>query len=350
MFEQFRDRMKTGLGNPVSRIEGSFSMDNIQAVAQELARLQSTEIDPITNRVFLDTAAGSYLDRKALEFYEQRKPATPATGDVTFTGATGFVVPPGTVISTDRLFFNTVAACTISEDGTATAEAVCEAAGAQGNVPAGAIKNIASKPDGLYRVSNQKAFGGGAERESDDAFRARLLEKLQKPIASGNPNHYEYWAKQVPGVGKARCFPTWAGAGTVKVVILSDTGEIPDDEVLEKTKAHIEENRPVGADVTVAKAQSLPVTVAAEVRIVSGYTIESVEYAIRQRMSEFFSTIAFDGKTTALSFLRVGDLIFHAEGVEDILSYTVNMGTSAIPIAEEQFCIVGAVTVNAQST
>lgn len=341
--------MKNRLENPVSRIEGSFSMDNIQAVAQELARLQSTEIDPITDRVFLDTAAGSYLDRKALEFYEQRKPAVPANGEVTFMGATGFVVQPGTVISTDRLFFKTVASCTIGLDETATAPAVCETAGAQGNVFAGTIKNIASKPDGLYSVTNQQAFGGGAERESDDAFRARLIEKLQKPITSGNPNHYEYWAKQVPGVGKARCFPTWAGAGTVKVVVLSDTGEIPDDTVIEKTKIHIEENRPVGADVTVAKAQSLPIDIVAEVHVASGCTIELVEDAIRQRMSEYFSQTAFDGKTTALSFLRVGDLIFHAEGVEDILSYTVNMGTSTIPITEEQFCTVGTVIVNAPS-
>lgn len=67
-------RMMDCLKNPVSKIEGSFTMDNLQAVSQELARIFMMEIQPIPDHVLLDTAEGEYLDRKALDYNETRLP------------------------------------------------------------------------------------------------------------------------------------------------------------------------------------------------------------------------------------------------------------------------------------
>ena len=42
-------RMKAALKNEDTKMEGSFSMDNLQAVAEELARLDAMRIVPLMN-------------------------------------------------------------------------------------------------------------------------------------------------------------------------------------------------------------------------------------------------------------------------------------------------------------
>lgn len=42
-------KMKADLKNEDTKIEGSFSMDNLQAVAEELARLNAMRIVPLMN-------------------------------------------------------------------------------------------------------------------------------------------------------------------------------------------------------------------------------------------------------------------------------------------------------------
>ena len=46
-------RLKMGLKNEDTRIEGSFSMDNLQAVAEELARYNSMLIKPLWDEIDL---------------------------------------------------------------------------------------------------------------------------------------------------------------------------------------------------------------------------------------------------------------------------------------------------------
>ena len=63
-------RMRDGLENPANKLEGGFCMDNLQAVAEEMARMDAMEVQPIPDQVLLDTAEGEYLDRKALDYNE----------------------------------------------------------------------------------------------------------------------------------------------------------------------------------------------------------------------------------------------------------------------------------------
>lgn len=77
-------RMRDSLQNPVNKIEGGFSMDNLQAVAEEMARMDAMEVQPIPDHVLLDTAEGEYLDRKALDYNETRNPAAASVGNLLF--------------------------------------------------------------------------------------------------------------------------------------------------------------------------------------------------------------------------------------------------------------------------
>ena len=46
-YEDIKNRIMENLKNPTSKLEGSFSMDNIQAVAQELAMMYAMEVATI---------------------------------------------------------------------------------------------------------------------------------------------------------------------------------------------------------------------------------------------------------------------------------------------------------------
>ncbi|MEG0019325.1 MAG: baseplate J/gp47 family protein, partial [Oscillospiraceae bacterium] len=216
-FKAFLENLKSGFKSPESLLEGSFTMDNIQAVAQALAQISSQEIEPLLDRIFIDTATGSDLTRRAMEYAMSRKPSSNAKGMVKISGTAGVTVPKGLLVASDTLTFSVSSSGMIPSTGNIELPAVCTAAGALGNIAANNIQFIINSPVGLVKVTNLLAFEGGTNEETDEDFRARILEKIKMPLTGGNSNDYIYWAKQVSGIGRAKCFPLWNGNGTVKV-------------------------------------------------------------------------------------------------------------------------------------
>ena len=181
--------------------------------------------------------------------------------------------------------------------------------------------------------------------EADDAFRARLLDKIRQPITSGNANHYVYWARQVPGVGAARCIPVWDGPGTVKVVILSAAMAEPDDALIAAVQSYIETQRPIGAAVTVSKAVPVDVTISVTATLEAGYNPDEVRAQIASVIQSYCTEIAFD--LTTLSYHKLGDLMFGVPGIMDISAYTLNGKTASLTLTAEQFARLREVTLNA---
>ena len=60
----------SGSERALSRRSLETCMENLQAVAEEMARMDAMEVQPIPDHVLLDTAEGEYLDRKALDYNE----------------------------------------------------------------------------------------------------------------------------------------------------------------------------------------------------------------------------------------------------------------------------------------
>ena len=56
-------RLKEKIQNPASKIEGSFTYDNLSSVANELAKFYSYEVGTLLDRIHVDTATGEDLDR-----------------------------------------------------------------------------------------------------------------------------------------------------------------------------------------------------------------------------------------------------------------------------------------------
>ena len=351
-------RIRNSLQNPANRLEGGFCMDNAQAVSEELARLDLMEVKPIPDRVLLDTAEGEYLDRKALDYNETRNPAEAAVGNLLFTGEPGTAIPIGTEALYGSLVFETTTAARISAEGYCEVGARCQTEGTAGNVAAETITVLRVAIDGVKSVTNTAPFGGGTQAESDDSFRSRILEKIRQPITSGNRNHFIYWAKQVSGVGGAKCLGAEVcGSGKARVIVLSDQYAAPDDVILGNVKAHIEEERQIGAAVTVAAAAPKAVAVEVTVVVASGYSLTDIRQNIQTALQRYvdsvnredFSTpptLKDEGRQSSISYYRIGDLIFGVEGVADIISYTLNGGLTSLASDYEEYFSLGEVAVS----
>ena len=140
--EEIKSRIRSYLNNPASKIEGSFAMDSIQAVAQEMARAINMRIIDFIDMAMLDTAVYEFLDRKGLDYGLARNPATASNGYVKFTGAQGTIIPKGITVLSDTCTFTTDFEAIISSSGTTSVRATCTELGIAGNVLAGAITGI----------------------------------------------------------------------------------------------------------------------------------------------------------------------------------------------------------------
>lgn len=350
-------RMRDSLKNLANRIEGGFCMDNLQAVAEEISRLDIMEVQPIPDRVLLDTAEGEYLDRRALDYNEARNPAAASSGTLLFTGLPGTVIPIGTKVLYDALIFETMNSAQINKDGTCEVEARCRTEGTAGNVPADTLTVLQDAVKGVSSVTNPLPFGGGAEVESDDSFRERIFEKIRRPITSGNRNHYIYWARQVSGVGGAKCLGAEVcGPGQVRVIVLSDQFDTPDDVILDNVRDHIEEERPIGASVTVCAPTPVPVYVEITIKLAPGYDLANIRAAILESLRRYIIEVNRkdfnmppsrndETRESCISYYRIGDLVFGVDGVVDIIAYTLNGGLSSISSGYEEFFVLREVKV-----
>jgi len=146
----------------------------------------------------MDTATGDDLDARAAEVQPgpiTRIPAAKAVGEVVFSraGTTGTVtIALGTQVKTsDGVAFTTTEIGSITPTSpeqitghgvgrdSDPVSVVASLPGANGNVVAGTVVKFSTKPPGVDEVTNPSLFSLGFDKESDDAFRARIKTYMQ---------------------------------------------------------------------------------------------------------------------------------------------------------------------------
>ena len=356
-FDDALARMKALIKNPLNLIEGTFTMFNLRAVAQESAVLQNI-MAIIEANYALRTATGIYLDRKAEDYGLVRHYARPTWGVVTFYGNDGVQIPSGTVVAAPAygVRFTVVGQVTI-QDGEATASVQCLTEGSAGNVPANTVIQMVNKIPGVTSCTNKEAFTGGTDREEDEDFRERLYFKIRYPATSGNIYHYQQWATEVSGVGAVKVLPLWNGPGTVKVSIIDSEGRAADEDLIAEVQEYIDPEpqrngggqAPIGALVTVSTATEKAVNVSATVELGTTGDLSTVKTEFTQVLTDYFAEIAYDGKTDGVSPALVGYRLLQVPGVVDYTGLTLNGGTDPVTIGEEEILVVGEIALSLPS-
>lgn len=336
-------RMLDASPSDIDKRQGAPTYDLLSPAAIEVA-LAYVELDNVLSFGFADTTYGPYLDMRASERGLTRKPAVKATGSITFTGPDGTLIPQGTEVSTGGevpIYFVTMTDVTVSS-GTATVAAEATTAGASGNVTIGAIKLVVGALAGTIVVTNATPFTSGVDTESDTDFLARYLDFVRKPATSGNANQYRQWALEVTGISDAKVLPVWAGAGTVKVVLLDVDKTAPDSAKVTETAAYIETVRPIGATVTVVGATEVAINISGTYTLASGSTLTDARTQIAAGLKTYLQTLAFTDPT--VRYTQIANVVLGTAAVIDYTGLTVNGGTANITIVDGSVAVVGTVT------
>lgn len=289
-------------------------------------------LDYIARQVIADTADGDHLVRWAAMWGLARKAATFAIGPAEVTGINGTVIPGGWLVQrADGAQYRTVGDRTIAS-GVAALNVRAEDAGLAGNAAAGTVLQFVSPIGGV--ASSAVVTGGGvvdgADVESDDALRARVVGRMQAPPMGGSASDYVAWALAVPGVTRAWVFPLAGGPGTVTVRFVrdGDASIIPSAGEVADVQDYIDERRPVTATVTVAAPSAL----ALNPNISISPDTPTVRAAVTAELQDFLRREGAPGARLYLSRLR--EAVSSAAGESDntVVSPTADVVPSASQI------------------
>ncbi len=154
-----------------------------------------------------------------------REDATPSTGQVMLTGVAGTDVPAGTLLSRiDGYQYTTAADWQVGDATPLIVNAVVP--GSAGNTPVGATLTLTVSIGGVSSTGVLvTALVGGADQETDDSLRSRMLAEFAAPAQGGNSSDFRNWLLQIPGVTRGWVNPLGAGPGTVVVYTMFDISE-----------------------------------------------------------------------------------------------------------------------------
>lgn len=297
-------------------------------------------IDWLSRQILPDMAESEWLDRHAsLWLQNGRKPAATASGSINFAGVDGSLIPVGTLLTTaNGVQVKTAADVTISA-GIGTATAVAVVAGASGNLPAGLSLALVSPVYGVQSTAtvSSSGFTGGADIESDDSLRERIISRIQQPPHGGAEHDYIAWALEAPGVTRAWCYPREMGLGTVTVRFMrdGDVNPIPDAAAVAAVQAYIDVLRPVTASVYVVA----PIAVPLNFTISATPNTQAVRDAIKAELQDLLLREAEPGATILLSHIREAISIAAGE-----INYVMSAPAADVTHTTGQMAVMGTIT------
>ena len=307
---------------------GRFAYTLIAPVGYELWKYYA-QLEAMVSMVFPDETSGLWIDKHANQYGIERKPGEKARCSITFSGTSGTVIPAGKVFLNEEGRRYTLDEAVTLAGGTGTGALTAEEAGAAYNTGENTITIQQTPLRGLTGWTTTAA-AGGVDEETDESLLERYYDRLRKPATSGNVYHYEQWAREVPGVGAVRVIPLWDGPGTVKVVIAGDGYTVPDSEVVMAAADHIEEQHPIGADVTVEAAEAKEIDLYAN--ILADGDADIVKANAEEAARRYLAGLREQWRTgeVVVRYSEMMAALVEADGVIDVGNLLINGGTSNI--------------------
>lgn len=317
---------------------------------------------------YIQTATGQALDYLAVVAGLTRYPASAAVR----LGIFDMAVPIGSRYSTingaDSINFQATAATTGETEGDYYFQLTAETPGSIGNEYTGPILPITAIP-GLNSAQITDILVPGDDEESDEDFRARIIEALNDRPFGGNIASYRTYIMAIDGVGAVQVYPTWNGGGTVKCSVLGADYLPASPTLVENVQNAVDPppnqglglgTAPIGAQVTIVAPETLTVNVSATLLLAAGYAIGQVQEPVQQAIENYMLSVrqewATPVNTTSVEYQanvylsRVVAAIVSVPGVINATNVQLNGGTADLILTEtgatQQVPITGTVTLS----
>jgi len=261
-------------------------------------------IQYISREAFVDTAQDN-LARWGSLWAVARNAATFADGQVEFSGTNGTILPALTQLQrSDGILYQVEADGTVTS-GTVVVDVVCLTAGDTGNMLSGETLTIVTPIAGITSDGLVEPDGitGGSDVEGLEAWRERILAKIQNPPRGGNATDYEFWAKEITGVTRVWVYENYLGVGTVSVAFVRDNDTptlFPSAGEIADVADYIETVRPLTADVTVFAPTDSPLNFTINI----SPDTAAIRAAVQAELEDLLLRVSEPGGTIYLSQIR----------------------------------------------
>ena len=349
-----QERMMGNLPADISDIQGDFPYDLTMPTAIEISQFIQFHLVRTLMLMFPEYAWDSWLDLHGAQVHVERHAATRAYGQITVKGERGTLIREGTVFcvpaSDDRAAIEYATDTQTELSGGADKIPVTAVeAGVLSNTAANTVSIMLKPVRGVISITNEKPITGGTDIEGDDPYYERIhAAYADNESYIGNDADYIRWAKEVDGIGDCIVQPAWKGPGTIKLILVDSNGDPANKRLQDAVYEHIvspsdrsKRLMPTGsAELTVAPAETVPISYACTGMILYGITPEEAVGAFKKEVYQVYSEAKKDG---VLRYNDVRPLLAKVEGVEDFSDFTMNGGHGNIQLAAEEYAVTGEV-------
>lgn len=254
-----RQQAQQDLDTEVNGAQGSRLRTAIALALAGLVYLLLKSLQFLSRQLFIDTADDPFALLIASIYGVTPTPATKASGPVRFTGSNGTIFAGGEIAQRadgTQYIVTTPGVIGPTSEIELTVESV--EAGAAGNTATGETLTLTSPPVGADAdaLVIDPGIVDGFDVESVESVVERTLEQIRAARRGGSEDDYEIWAQEVPGIANAYARGSFAGIGTVLVIIaqewdpalpLSPTNTpVPSPSLIADVEAYLEVRKPAG--------------------------------------------------------------------------------------------------------
>lgn len=293
----------------------------LKVLAGELFSLYS-ELNYIKNQMFVQTAFGENLDNHAIERGLERKEAVKSKGILTFSRTNALpyniTVPVGTVCCTgsieDGLRFETTSEGILLAGTTSVdVEAQSLEGGKDKNVSRGTISIMVSPPSGITYVTNNNRFSGGADEETDEELRKRIIESYKNVSNGTNIAFYKSEALKYSGVYSASVIPRARGTGTVDIYV-AGKGELISNDLKSTIQEDINRLREINVNVLVKDPVLVSVSTILYITVEENYVFSEVRDKCITEIENYYYSL---GIGEPFLVADIAECVYHVEGVKN---------------------------------
>lgn len=344
-----KDELSTQAGSVNYNIHSPFAieLENVKA-----------QMDEIIKRNNIISAYENGYEEEVVRYCRQdgieRKKAKNAHGIETFFGSEGTEIPAGYKFGdkANGLVYETLVDATIDNTGSVDVLATSVEQGSKYNMKVGKLEYIPVKLVGITGCTNKTDFKDGRDLESiDDLYYRDQLKANDNPNGV-NEKQFEAWALEVDGVGYAKangCADENYNykRGHVCLAIANADHRAADQELCDRVKNYIAPDE-YGTGKTmmcilhVISATEFPIDVSFNLSVKSAYTKEQVKENIKNILNNYIKNI----KDKKLSYTKIGNEIYKAEGVDEYDNLLINNSTANITVNFSGIFVLGEVTIN----
>lgn len=294
-YEQLMDEALGRVSDDFDKRAGSMVWNGNAPCLAEMAQIYLA-LDFVFTATYVNSAPREYLIKRAADRSIFPKAATPAV----LTAKMNMAVPIGTRFSIEDINFK-VKEQKENTDEDAICLVECETPGALGNAYIGQLIPI-DYVDGLTRAETVSVYSPGTDEEDTEVFRERVLESMRSIAFGGNIADYKNKALSFDGIGQVKVLPVWNGAGTVKLILMSENVKSPavSSTRIADIKAEIDpaENTgkgyglaPIGHKVTVVSVAEKSLNIAMAITPKNDADVDTAKTEIGKIITEYFQEL-----------------------------------------------------------